>query len=410
MTPADIRPATAWALVVGFALVLLAVPAWRQVASGHDGVLAAWNADDGAAASGLLSANRDLLGRLEAVETAFEDGSPLRAAALPTVQWALLRFGVGNETVYVAGPRPEWLTLRTGFDHTTGPAFLDPDVLERRRRAVPVHPDPPLQPDPRPALLDLHRQLQERKIELLVVPVPSKPAVVPSALGVRASPGGSPARNPSLGPLLDTLRDAGIEVLDPSALLGELGEDSYLRTDSHWSPAAVDGVAAALAERLERFELGPRDRDWVRTPLGRTGRGDLWRALAVPAAEPLLPEETVETQQVTSWDGLLWAPVRGAPVLLLGDSFSTVYSDDNLHWGTGGGLAEQLAYHLGRDVDRIARPDGASDQVRRELVRRPGRLDGVRVVVYQVATREFSVGDWPVLELSPEDRPIASAE
>ncbi|MEO1370305.1 MAG: hypothetical protein AAFX50_24240, partial [Acidobacteriota bacterium] len=204
---------------------------------------------------------------------------------------------------------------------------------------------------------------------------------------------------PSLGPLLQTLRDAGVGVLDPSQDLAELGGLAYLRTDSHWSPAAVDRVAARLAEALERHDLGPRSRDWVQTPLGRAGRGDLWRALSLPDDAPLLAEEAVETQQVTSWDGLLWQPVRGAPVLLLGDSFSTVYSDENLHWGAGSGLAEQLAYHLGRDVDRIARPDGASDQVRRELARQPDRLDGVRVVVYQVATRELSVGDWPVIEL-----------
>jgi alginate O-acetyltransferase complex protein AlgJ len=405
----------AWALLVTMAGLLLAVSAWRQVGEGHGSLVdeARTILGEIRTAPSARDANRAALAGIERFEGRLEEGSPVLKAALPTLQWAMLRYGgVGNETVYT-GPRTAGedgaggLVLRTGFDHLVGPSFLDAAVLERRRRAQPSW-QPPLEPDPRPALLDFHAQLRARGVELIFLPVPTKPAVHPELLGAEhqgPSPE-EPLENPSLDDLLETLRQAGVHVLDPDPLLRELarsGERAYLRTDSHWSPKAVDLVAEALARKIESIvglpPIPPADHPWIRTRLERRGRGDLWRLLELPPDRPLYREESLEVEEITAWDGRLWQPERSAEVLLLGDSFTTVYSDPALHWGSAAGLAEQLAYHLGRDVDRIARPDGSSDQVRRELARRPEGLGETKVVVYQVATRELSFGDWPIVEL-----------
>jgi alginate O-acetyltransferase complex protein AlgJ len=89
-------------------------------------------------------------------------------------------------------------------------------------------------------------------------------------------------------------------------------------------------------------------------------------------------------------------------VLLLGDSFTNVFSDEGLGWGGGAGLAEQLAYRLQRPVDRVAQNAGgawaARQALRRELRSDPARLDGARVVVYQFAERELAFGDWREVE------------
>jgi alginate O-acetyltransferase complex protein AlgJ len=194
-----------------------------------------------------------------------------------------------------------------------------------------------------------------------------------------------------------------MHVLDPSPILKELaasGEPAYLRTDSHWTPNAVDLVAKAVAERLETIvDLPPADREWTRTRLERRGRGDLWRLLRLPTTHPQFAEEATTVEEVTAWDGQLWAPVRQAPVLLMGDSFATVYSDRGLFWGRAAGLAEQLAYYLRRDVDCLARAGGGSDVVRRELARQPERLSSKKVLVYQFACRKISAGDWPLVEI-----------
>lgn len=414
MEPGSVGRPTALVLVVAMALVVLAVPVWRQVTTGTADAFSALveSRPDPRVTASVLAANQRLLEGIDTFETRLEEGSPLRPLVRPTAQWALLRFGgVGHETVY-AGPRG-WLVLRSGFDHVVGPPFLDPGVLERRRRAVESW-RPAIEPDPRPAIRDLHRQLEARGIELVLLPVPTKPAIHPEALGaafdgVAAEEG---ARNPSLDPFLREMEATGARVFDPAPILRDMaraGEAAYLRTDSHWSPAAMERVAAALADRLDEWslegwiDLGETDSGeavaWSRTPLERTGRGDLWRLLDLPADRPLYPEETVTIHEVTSWDGLLFEPDPRAPVLLLGDSFSLVYSDSNLHWGRAAGFAEQLAYSLGRGIDRLARPDGSSDQVRRDLARQPDRLDAKAVVIYQFAARELSVGDWPLVEI-----------
>jgi alginate O-acetyltransferase complex protein AlgJ len=121
----------------------------------------------------------------------------------------------------------------------------------------------------------------------------------------------------------------------------------------------------------------------------------------------------VTIRQVLDESGERWAPTQGAPVLLLGDSFANIYSDrrsfaqvvdgEALEWGESAGLAEQLSHFLGRPVDRIVRNAGGAHTTRRDLAReilaRRPRLNKTRVVVYQFAVRELSLGDWQLLEL-----------
>ncbi len=95
-------------------------------------------------------------------------------------------------------------------------------------------------------------------------------------------------------------------------------------------------------------------------------------------------------------------------MLLLGDSFAAIYAQPELGFGAGGGFAERLSFHLGLPVDRILRNAGGASATRaalaEEVGRDPHRLDGVRVVVWQLAARELSQGDWRSVPL-----PAASA-
>ena len=117
-------------------------------------------------------------------------------------------------------------------------------------------------------------------------------------------------------------------------------------------------------------------------------------------------------------DGGPWRASPGAEVLLLGDSFSNVYSDraafrserlgEGFDWGEQAGLAEQLSYTLQRPVDRIARNAGGADAAPADLAREVARaaaagedrLAGVRVVVWQFAERELAQGDWKSIALA----------
>lgn len=397
MDAGSVSAATAWTLTLTSLLVILAVPVWRAVGSEPFPVAVLMNGwGDARAAQGVIEANRKILAALDEFEKDLEDSSPLLGASLTKIQWIQLRFGrIGNETVYPG--EDGWLLLRTGLDHLVGKPFLDPAVLETRRRSADSwRPEP--NPDPRPALLDFHRQLQERGIDLVLLPVPTKPAIESESLAPSAL---RPLANPSLAAFEDEMASDGIHVFDAASILHDLtgsGTRAYLRTDSHWSPEAVAVVAESLSAWLkETFgdELGPADAFWESKAVRRKGRGDLWHLLELNQSRALFEEESIEANEVTSWDGAFWKPSTDARILVLGDSFVNVYSDENLHWGKAAGFAEQLSLHLERQVDRLARNKSASDQVRKELAQSPERLEGKRVVVYVFASRELSVGDWP---------------
>jgi hypothetical protein len=99
--------------------------------------------------------------------------------------------------------------------------------------------------------------------------------------------------------------------------------------------------------------------------------------------------------------GAYRSAVREGPVALLGDSFSRIYVAHRRGQGDAN-LAAQLAFHLGRTVTLRALNDAGAGLARRfEWLREPGFLDGRKVVVFEIAERAFSVGDWPPLRIAP---------
>ena len=75
-------------------------------------------------------------------------------------------------------------------------------------------------PDPLPAILDFHRQLQEHGITLLLVPVPPKAAIYPDKLGLETSVGPG-ATSPYLVKFYQELRAHEIDVLDLSEVFAQ---------------------------------------------------------------------------------------------------------------------------------------------------------------------------------------------
>jgi alginate O-acetyltransferase complex protein AlgJ len=190
-------------------------------------------------------------------------------------------------------------------------------------------------------------------------------------------------------------------VFDPSEALASARQSGrqYLATDTHWRPEAMEGVAELLAGFIATHvslpvRADPRYR--IERPEVRN-TGDLARMLGLPDDQPLFPPETVWLRRVLQPDGSPWRPSRDADVLLLGDSFSNIYSLESMGWGTSAGLVEQLSYALRRPIDRLVQNDEGAFATRAMLQRDPARLAGKRVVVYQFAARELAGGDWKVI-------------
>ena len=107
--------------------------------------------------------------------------------------------------------------------------------------------------------------------------------------------------------------------------------------------------------------------------------------------------------QVQDAAGTPWEPDASADVLLLGDSFTNIFTLEGMGWGSASGLAPHLALALGRPLDVIAQNDSGAYATRqalaRELAAGQDRLAGKRVVIWEFASRELSVGDWKPLTL-----------
>ena len=351
---------------------------------------------------GLLAANHHLQLAMDEFEVRLEEESFLRSTLLPPLQGFLSTYlGVGNEQAYLG--RSDWLFYRPDVDYVTGRGFLDEEVLRARVLESDPWQDPP-RPDPLPALVELQAELQERGIHLLLLPTPVKPMLAPDFFSRRYSRGSPPLQNASFAELCRRLDQAGIDYLDLTAELWRLGQSEsqplYLRSDTHWTPEAVEQAAQILGRELIEGGLAaqPVSGTYFQRPLEIENLGDIARMLTPTPRQNDLWRQRVSGRRVVDAAGRPWRSDPGAPILLLGDSFSNIYSDPSLGWGVGAGLAEQLSYHLQSPVDKIALNAGGASAARGALQRRlsspAAGLKGKRVVVYQFAVRELLQGDW----------------
>lgn len=417
----SVRPATAGSLVVVF-LVLIAMPplaamivnGWRQT-----GDASAWSTLAGLPARAraafaeqngadvrtrIVAANRVVLDGLHNFEDDLADQSPIFAAVRPPAQSMLSgRLGVGNERVYQG--RNGWLFYRPDVDYVIGAGFLDAAGLRRRVESDRESLDQ-LQPDPRLALVEFKRQLEQRGIALVVVPTPVKPAMHPEQLASRRT-WTIPVQNPSYGAFLEELRRNNVKVFDVADALARdgAGSTAYLATDTHWRPEAMERTAELLGRFIQtEFLSGDAPSEQYRVePREITNVGDIARMLDLPEGHRLNRPESVTIHRVLDADGQPWRPTRSAEVLVLGDSFSNIYSLASLGWGDSAGLVEHLARVLDRPVDRIVQNDDGAfatrERLRQDMASGSDRLRGTRVVVLQFAARELATGDWKRIEL-----------
>jgi hypothetical protein len=405
----DVSPVLAWVLVAVFLAVIAAIPIVDVLTgrASNTGVTPSSLAAVGPVVrqEGWIAGSYALLRQMHQLEDGLERKSWLGATLLPRTQRVLTALGVGNEKVYLG--RDRWLYYTPDVQYVTGFPFLQPEVLKRRRLGGPAWENGP-RPDPIPALIDFQRQLARRGIVLLVMPTPLKPMIEPEGLaaGRSVTP---PLENPSWPDFVRRLDRAGLQIFDPSPLLAQEkavhGQPQYLRTDTHWTPQAMDLVAHQLAGRvtaLGRFGP-PTGAGYVRQTQNVSNTGDLAVLLTLPSTHPLKEPEKATIQRVETAEGNSWKADPKSAVLILGDSFTNIYSQSDLSWGTGAGLAEQLSYYLGSPVDRLALNSGGALNTRQllaqDLATGNDRLVGKKVVIYQFAMRELAIGDWRLIGL-----------
>jgi len=371
--------------------IFKALPGWKNIRAVRTPV-DLWN---------LLPRRKDL----KAAEKGLEDQSVVSQWLLPRVQTVLTgALGVGNEQACVG--REGWLFYRPDVEYITGPAFFDPEEMKRRAEKSGIQPDPVI------AIADFRNQLRARGIDLLIMPVPVKPAIDPEMLAEKARSGGA-LQNASYASFIARLEKEGVRVFDPAPLMVERkralgGQPLYLQTDTHWRPETMEAVAQALAKSPSGAVAGLSEAS-SGSPTLRvldkevSGLGDIATMLRLPKAQRIFPLQTVTTHQVNLDTGL-WHAEKDTPVLLLGDSFSNIFSLEAMGWGESAGFAEHLSHALGRRaIDCIVRNSNGAFATReilsQELARGRDRLAGKKLVVWEFAARELAFGDWKLLPM-----------
>ena len=250
--------------------------------------------------------------------------------------------------------------------------------------------------DPVAAIVDFRDQLAARGIRLLVMPVPNKESVYPDRLTSRAE-----SRRGVLAPRtedsLARLRAAKVEVLDLFKEYGQARKQTgseaslYLAQDTHWSPAGVDLAVKAVARRL--FELGwvqPGQVAYREQPAPVRRWGDVLRMLQVPLIERRVDPEIVPCRQVVRPDsGEPYKDAAEAEVLVLGDSFTRIYQQDEPQ---AAGFIAHLAKELKQPLMSLVNDGGGSTLVRQELRARPAFLKNKKVVVWEFVERDIGLG------------------
>ncbi|HEY3254311.1 MAG TPA: hypothetical protein VGJ91_10195, partial [Polyangiaceae bacterium] len=263
-----------------------------------------------------------------------------------------------------------------------------------------------LHADPLQPIVAFQRALAQRGARLLLLPMPDKASLEPGPLHGRFGPVAR-AQNIDYERFFEQLRKAGVAVFDARRSAPQAREKPlYLTQDTHFTPAFMELIARDLAQAVLELGVLPErggapTLHAVEQPASRVG--DLVDMLKLPDDQQLFQPESVLVHQVQDESGEPWEPDPAADVLLLGDSFSNIFSLEGMGWGSASGLAPHLALALHRPIDVIAHNDSGAFATRqalsRELEAGQDRLAGKRVVIWEFAARELSVGDWKPFEV-----------
>lgn len=399
-------------LSVLFCAGLVAVPladgllgSWRDPARGaKDGIAKILSLlfAGGRGWSSVVDANNAALETIRKFESSLEDSSALAAAFRPEALDGLLRVGgAGSEEAYIG--HDGWLFYRP-----------DVDALVMKTNGG---------NGAAKGIAGFASELAERGIRLLVVPVPGKATIHPEKLSAE----GMRFEQPLAPPVLSNLAvkadaawrkkhaetaELAPHVLDVTGLLWRRktaeDEEQFLRTDSHWAPSAMGAVADLAAKEIAATGISAPLEDLITEEKKISAVGDTALMLDLPESSPFREPQSVRIGQIKTGDGNGWRANRESPVLVLGDSYSNIYSAEGLGWGADAGFAEQLSLLLGYRVDKLARNDAGARSAREMLVaeatRNPGWLQGKKVIVWVMAAREFVRGDWSNIKLPAPSR------
>ena len=272
-------------------------------------------------------------------------------------------------------------------------------------------------PDPRQAILQFKEECERRGIHLVVVPVPDKTMAHPENLTARLEHTSSSTivTNRGYPEFIQEMRRKGVDVLDLVA--PETKDQLFLKQDTHWTPLFMENSARQIARHIK--QLGSGDIRVPTEPMRLRRAGSLIQGilslLSLPDGQTIYRPETTEIEKVLRNDdsGAEIQPSPSSSVLLLGDSFTEIYSQEQLGWGNGCGPGRtHISYQLGGPIDVLARNGSGASGTRIELSKPDNQwhLNGKRIIIWEFAMRDLAVENWAlVAEFGTGSAPIEEA-
>ncbi|RHJ87652.1 hypothetical protein [Parabacteroides sp. AM08-6] len=260
---------------------------------------------------------------------------------------------------------------------------------------------------PSECIIDFSRQLKNQGIELVIMPIPVKPVLYPEKLNTTYSQS-EILQNQGYTRFITELKEEGVSIFDPTTILHSMkksGKDIFLKTDTHWTPEAMEKTAEALSDFLTNtVSIEKGTYPYQKKTADIIQNGDIYTMLELKKTFSSFPPEKVTVHSILNSNGEFWQPSKNADILFLGDSFSNIYSLEGMGWGKVAGLAEHLSYFLQQPIDVIRRNDEASIATRKilEAEQKGGRdrLAGKKVVIWEFAMRELTQGNWTLLDMA----------
>lgn len=336
----------------------------------------------------ILAFNRGLMDWQSHTENHLFEKSVTVKQLQPLGQAAFASLREGATDVMIG--KDGWLFHRPSFDLLTKKTKKSSDTFSGPHASI-------------NAIAALSTALNERGIKLVIMPTWPKTSVQPEQLGATRSHNSLPVKPAWFASWSKEIEKTGAHLHDPADSIREAKTNqngvAYLRADSQWNPITMMTCARHLADDLvAKNWITPGTEKSLTLARKITNEGDLARMLRLPAGWQNLTKEKITISEVRTQSKERWLPNRQSPVLLLGDSYSNIFSLKSMGWGEDAGFPEHLGANLGFPIDCILRNgDGAHAtraELSAELARGKDRLAGKKLVIWQFSATELTAGNW----------------
>lgn len=301
----------------------------------------------------------------------------------------LLTAGLGEGSRKIVIGHEGFLFLHDDVELSTGTAIVRASILAQGKASAGEHPSVD-------AILDYEEGMRSQGVHVVVVPVPVGPMLYPKKVWPAYSETG-PAWGADYVRWKERLTAAGVDVCDVTDrlwLARHEPEALWIKDDSHWSPRGVALSAEQIARHVRPWLGSYRPRHYATRPVSASVGCDLIYMLDL-AGSPHCAGDLYPATQILQEDGFATADDE-ATVLLLGDSYSHVYTGRTAGDIPGADLGRQLMHSLGTPVQILAESGVTPAVIRKQLAERPLMLKHKKVLVWEFTVRALLYPEqWP---------------